>query len=143
VQLSQPLRDAADELAEQGQKLMEGRRELAVQQQMSAADEASYRRQVMLVAGSVVYALGVTATGAPDLAQAAMLAPAVAVAVTQTVKSWNAEQNPVEPGLDPAQAQLRSVRTDLTNALDTPTPATGRDARTLRRPHTRPGGPGR
>ncbi|TCC08207.1 hypothetical protein [Kribbella soli] len=137
AELSRPLRDAADELVQQGQKLMDGQDELAVRQQMSAAEDASYRHQVRLVVGSLVYAAGVTASGAPDLAQAAMLAPAAAVAITQTVKSWNARQNPPEPGLDPAQAQLRSVRTDLTNTLDTPTPATRRDTRAIRNATTR------
>jgi hypothetical protein len=132
VQLSQPLRDAADDLARQGRELMDARRELGVRQQAQAGRESEARRGIWTVAGCVAYSLGVTATGAPPLAQLAMIAPALAVTVSETAKSWDALQAPAGPGLDPAQAELRSVRTDLVNTLSTPPPTTRRDTKALR-----------
>jgi hypothetical protein len=137
VQFNQPLRDAADELVRQGQRLMESRNELAVQQQAKANTDASDRGRPWLIAACASYGVTVWTLDAPPLAQVAMIVPALAVTVAQTVKAWDDRQKPVDPGLDPAQAQLRSVRTDLTNTLDTPSPATRHDTRALRNATTR------
>ncbi|MGW6196754.1 hypothetical protein ACWF0M_11470 [Kribbella sp. NPDC055110] len=143
VQFSQPLRDTADELVRQGQRLVESRDELAVQQQAAADVEASDRGRPWLIAACAAYGVGVSTSGAPPAAQFAMIVPALAVTLSQTIKAWDAKQNPVGSGLDPAQAQLRSVRTDLTNTLDTPPPATRHDTRALRSTQNRPGTPSR
>jgi hypothetical protein len=156
VGVSQPLRAAADEMVRQGQRLTDDRRDLAAQQ--AAAESAQsqqpamvdrrglYGRQAGLTLMYAGYSAGVDLTGAPLWAQIALKAPAVAALIDATRQNWQ-DHHPAAPslpsaGLDPAQAELRSVRTDLINNLDRPNPATRRDARTLRTPN-HPTGPSR
>lgn len=139
VEVSQPLRAAADEMVRQGQRLTDDRRDLAAQQEAAESAQSApvdrrglYGRQVGLTLMYAGYSAGVDLTGAPLWAQIALKAPAVAALIDATRKNWDAH-HPADPaGLDPAQAELRSVRTDLINNLDRPNPTTRRDARTLR-----------
>jgi hypothetical protein len=138
VRVSEPLRAAADELVRQGQQLMDDRRQLDVQQAVPA--KGSFMAHTRNFAGFWAYSTAVGMTGAPFWAQVAMNTPASALFLA----SWHEQrrqQKAFERRLDPAQAQLRSVRTDLISNLDTPTPTTRRDIRSLR--PTRPTGPTR
>jgi hypothetical protein len=141
VRLSEPVRAAADELVRQGQQLMDDRRELAVQQAKPADTRGSFLRHVRNFAGFTAYSTAVGLTDAPVWAQVALNAPAGALFLA----SWREQQDQAaafDRRLDPAQAQLRSVRTDLINNLDGPSPLTRRDTRALRGPN-RPTGPSR
>lgn len=84
-----------------------------------------------------VYCGAVQVTGAPPWAQFAMDATGFAMLAHETNKNRRAYANLGNPGLDP-QAQLRSVRADLINTLDTSDRTTRRDARAVRRPSTGP-----
>lgn len=136
VEFSEPVRAAADQLVEQGRQLMDNRTQQPQQPGPTSA-RAIYGRQAGLVAAFGVYCGGVQMTGAPPWAQAAMDLTGFAILVHETDKNRRAVQTVGNPGLDP-QAQLRSVRADLINTLDTPTPTTRRDTRALRRPSTGP-----
>jgi hypothetical protein len=143
VRVSEPLQAAADELVRQGQHLMESHQQLASRQAAAtrqasapAGRGAAFRRQVGFLASLAAYGAAVDMSGAPLWAQIALKTPAGALYIRETLKDWPDQQNPdrqitVGSALDPAQAQLRSVRTDLINNLDASTPATRRDTRTL------------
>jgi hypothetical protein len=139
VRLSAPLREAADELVRQGQQLMDDRRQLAVQQEVPAKGSAMGHARNF--AGMWAYSTAVGLTGAPFWAQVAMNTPA-SVLFLASWREQQQQQKSFERRLDPAQAQLRSVRTDLINNLDGPSPVTRRDARAIRNTN-RPTGPTR
>ncbi|GAA3101562.1 hypothetical protein GCM10010530_27250 [Kribbella aluminosa] len=83
-----------------------------------------------------MYSLGVDLTGAPLWADLAMRTPALALYLKETRDTWRDHAQAVASRLDPAEAQLRSVRHDLLDPLATPHPAPRRDAR--RHPPRRP-----
>lgn len=160
VRVSEPLRAAADELVAQGRQLMKSQHELA-SRQAAATRQASapagrgsaFRRQVGLLAALAAYSTAIDLSGAPLWADIAMKTPAGALYIrevlkdrhdqqNETLEEWPDRQTTVGSALDPAQAQLRSVRTDLINNLDAATPATRRATGTSR-PTNRPTTPGR
>ncbi|WP_350275242.1 hypothetical protein [Kribbella sp. HUAS MG21] len=140
VRVSEPLRAAANELVRQGQQLTDDRRQLDVQQAVPA--KGSFTGHARNFAGLWAYSTVVGMTGAPFWAQVAMNTPASALFLA----SWHEQrrqQKAFEHRLDPAQAQLRSVRADLIGNLDTTQPPTRRDNAALRNAANRRTGPGR
>ncbi|TDO52822.1 hypothetical protein EV651_11712 [Kribbella sp. VKM Ac-2571] len=143
VRVSEPLRAAADELVRQGQRLMDDRLDLARRQETPISPRPMFARQARNFSMLFAYSSGVELTGAPLWADLLMKTPAVALYLKESRDNWRDYDHAVATQLDPAQAQLRSVRTDLANTLDTPPPVNRRDARALRNPHNRPAGPSR
>lgn len=139
VRVSAPLRAAADDIVRQGQQLMDDRLSLARRRESPVSRREVVLRQARMTSAFFAYTVGVNLAGAPLWAELAMKAPALAVYVKGTSDAWLDHSNAVATRLDPAQAQLRSVRKGLTDGLDTPTPATRRDTRVLRNaPTNRP-----
>jgi hypothetical protein len=143
IRVSKPLREAADELVRQGQRLMDGRVDLARRQEAPISRREVFMRQAANTSALLVWDVGVDMTGAPFWAEAALKVPAVGVYVKATVEAWRDHDQAVATRLDPAQAELRAVRKDLTDALDTQSPATRRDHRALRDAADRRSGPSR
>lgn len=143
VRVSAPLREAADELVRQGQQLMDDRRDLARRQEAPINRRTVFAQQVRLTSAYAAYNLGVDLTGAPLWADIALKAPAFAIYLKQSRDSWRDHSQTVGSRLDPAQAQLRSVRNDLIGTLGTDPPATRRDSRALRSAADRRPGPDR
>jgi hypothetical protein len=126
VEASEPLRAAADELVRQGQRLMDDRRGLAVQRETPA--KRSFGVNARNFAGYWAYGTALSLTGAPFWAQVAMNTPATAM----LLHSWYEQHEQRKHRLDPAQAQLRSVRTDLIKNLDEAGAVTQRSTRAVR-----------
>jgi hypothetical protein len=143
VRVSQPLRQAADDLVRQGQQFMDDRRHLARKQEAPIDRRPTLLRQARITGAFFAYSAGVGLTGAPLWAEVAMRVPALALYVKGTTDAWRDHDQAVATRLDPAQAQLRSVRKGIADSLDTAPPATRRDTRSLRNSHNRPGGPSR
>ncbi|WP_432876388.1 hypothetical protein ACQPYH_26265 [Kribbella sp. CA-245084] len=139
VRVSGPLREAADDLVRQGQQLMDDRMNLARRQEAPTSRREVLLRQARMTSAFFAYTMAVGLTGAPMWAELAMKVPALAVYAKGTSDAWMDHSNAVATRLDPAQAQLRSVRTGLADGLDTPAPATRRDTRALRNQTPRPG----
>ncbi|TDW21549.1 hypothetical protein [Kribbella kalugense] len=143
VRVSAPLREAGDELVRQGQRLMDDRRDLARRQEAPISRRAAFAQQVRLTSTYTAYSLGVDLTGAPHWADLALKAPAFALYMKETMANWRDHSDTVASRLDPAQAQLRSVRNDLIGTLGTGPPVTRRDNRALRNAADRRPGPDR
>jgi hypothetical protein len=143
VRVSEPLRAAADELVRQGQQLMDGRMDLARRQGTPISRREPLLRHARDTAALLVWDVGVGMTGAPLWADVALKAPALAVYVQSISDTWRDHARAVVSRLDPAQAQLRAVRKDLADTLDTESPATRRDHRALRNTTPRHPGPTR
>ncbi|NIK58709.1 hypothetical protein [Kribbella shirazensis] len=142
VRVSEPLREAADELVRQAQQLMDDRRNLARRQEAPIGKRELVMQQINRTSLLFAYSTGVGLTGAPEWVEWAARVPAVVIYAKAFNGAWRDHDLAVATRLDPAQAQLRSVRADLINNLDGPSPVTRRDARALRNPN-RPTGPGR
>jgi hypothetical protein len=140
VQVDQPTRDAADQVVRQGQQFIGGQDRLAADRAAPDARREAVGRQARSMLGLAAYSAGVVMSGAPPLATFAMSAPVGPILLARTVSNWRAYRDAPPPGVDPAQAQLRSVRADLINTLDSSTPP-----RSTSRPdrHRRPGTPSR
>ena len=129
-----PARQAADELVRQGQKLMDDGRQLDLQKaapiggrRQFIADQARYAATYM------TYALGIDLTPTPTWVQVAL----------KSMEAWDQRQDAIDHRLDPAQARLQSVRTDLTDSLDGASPLGQRDTRAINASRDRRDGPGR
>ncbi|TCC30119.1 hypothetical protein [Kribbella speibonae] len=139
VGASEALHEAADELVRQGQRLMDDRRELAVQQEVQPENQG-VRWHARNFAAAAAY--GWTMTAADSVVTYAAMNLATGF---YAVSVWNErrdQRTAFEHRLDPAQAQLRSVRTDLINNLDEVGAVTRRNAGALRNSN-RPTGPSR
>lgn len=132
VRVSAPLRQAADEMVRQGRQLMDDRLDLARRQEAPISRRAAFMQQARLTSTYALYSLGVDLTGAPLWADLALKAPAFALYLKETRDAWQDHSDAVATRLDPAQAQLRSVRNDLIGTLSTDPPTTRRDNRALR-----------
>jgi hypothetical protein len=138
VRVSEPLRAAAEEVVRQGHHVTKARQQLAAHQAAARAEPSApagrgsaYARQAGLLVALAAYGATVDMSGAPLWAQIALKTPVGAAYVAGTLKNWSAQQNTIGTALDPAQAQLRSVRRDLITSLDAPTPATAGTTRGL------------
>ncbi|WP_329000645.1 hypothetical protein OHA18_40200 [Kribbella sp. NBC_00709] len=143
VRVSAPLRQTADEMVRQGRQLMDDRLDLARGQETPINRRAAFMQQARLTSAYALYSLGVDFTGAPLWADLALKAPAFALYLKESRDAWRDHSHAVESRLDPAQAQLRSVRNDLIGTLGTDPPATRRDNRVLRNAANRRPGPDR
>jgi hypothetical protein len=132
VRVSEPLREAADDLVRQGQQLMDNRLDLARSHERPINRREVFARQARATSAYFAYSLGVNLTGAPLWADVAMKAPALGLYIKETRDAWRDHAQTVASRHDPAQAQLRSVRTNLVNTLSTPPPTTRRDTKALR-----------
>jgi hypothetical protein len=119
---------------------MEGHDRLAADQAEPGIRRAARNRQALAVMGWAAWVTAVGATGGPPLVNAVMGAPAGVLLVAETYRNRAAFRRGPANGVDPAQAQLRSVRTDLLNGVDKLPPAGSRD---LRAAKNRPSGPSR
>ncbi|RZT11894.1 hypothetical protein EV649_7550 [Kribbella sp. VKM Ac-2569] len=137
IRVSEPLRAAADDLVRQGQQLMDDRLHLARRQEAPVSRRPLIARQARITSMYFAYSAGVELTGAPLWADLLMKTPATAVLFKETRDAWREHDHAVATRLDPAQAQLRSVRKGIADSLDTPTPATRRDTRAIRNATTR------
>lgn len=132
VKVSEPLQAAADQLVEQGRRLMDDRRELAARQAEKPGGRGAYvASQAKLMAMYWLYSVSVEVTGMPDWAELALQAPVGAAMFYQVLKNGQERGDALATRLDPAQAQLRSVRTDLIDGLGQRSPIDRRDARTI------------
>ncbi|MFF0267304.1 hypothetical protein [Kribbella sp. NPDC004536] len=132
VRVSEPLRNAADDLVRRGQQLMDRRLDLARRQEAPVSRREPLLRNARDAAALLAWDVGVNMTGAPLWADLALKGPALAVYVKAVTDAWRDHDHAVATRLDPAQAQLRSVRKGITDTLDTQSPATRRDHRALR-----------
>ncbi|MFC6159590.1 hypothetical protein [Kribbella jiaozuonensis] len=132
VRVGAPLRQAADEMVRQGRQLMDDRLDLARRQEAPVSRRAAFMQQARLTSTYALYSLGVDLTGAPDWADVALKVPAFALYLKESRDAWRDHSDAVATRLDPAQAQLRSVRNDLLGTLATDPPTTRRDNRALR-----------
>jgi hypothetical protein len=138
VRVSKPLREAADDLIRQGQQLMDDRRDLGRRQETPINRRTVFMHQLRLASTYALYSLGVDMTGAPLWADLALKTPAFALYLKETRDVWRDHAQTVAGRLDPAQAQLRSVRNDLIGTLSTNPPTTRADNRALRQPPNHP-----
>lgn len=137
VRVSEPLRAAADDLVRQGQQLMDDRLDLARRQEAPISRRPLRAQQAKITSMYFAFCTGVELTGAPLWADLLMKTPATAVFFKETRDAYREHDHAVATRLDPAQAQLRSVRKGIADSLDTPTPATRRDTRAIRNATTR------
>ncbi|NUS00418.1 MAG: hypothetical protein HOV67_34780, partial [Kribbellaceae bacterium] len=127
VRVSAPLREAADDLVRQGQRLMDSRMALARRQEEPVSRREPLLRSARDAAALLAWDVTVNLTGAPLWADVALKAPALAVYVKSVTDAWRDHDHSVATRLHPAQAQLRAVRKNLTDTLDTQSPASRRD----------------
>jgi hypothetical protein len=144
VKVSAPLRQAADDMVRQGRQLMDDRQDLARRHEAWADQQEGIKDQAAFTSLYVAYSLAVVGqVEIPVWAHLAAHAPALALYLKATIDNLKAHSGDVETRLDPAQAQLRSVRGDLIGNLDTSPPATRRDNGAPRKAANRRTGPGR
>ncbi|MFD3406397.1 hypothetical protein ACFWUU_37270 [Kribbella sp. NPDC058693] len=132
VRVGAPLRQVADEMVRQGRQLMDDRLDLARRQEAPVSRRAALMQQARLTSTYALYSLGVDLTGAPHWADVALKVPAFALYLKESRDAWRDHGDAVATRLDPAQAQLRSIRNDLLGTLATDPPTTRRDTRALR-----------
>jgi hypothetical protein len=130
VSPDESLRKTTDELVRQGQQLMDQRRGLTVleEQPPKAPSPAQWHlRNFVATAG---FSAGLTA--ASDVAVQGGFLAVGALYATGVGLEVRKLRHAFDHWLDPAQAQLRSVRGDLINSLDGAADATQRAARSAR-----------
>ncbi|MET9271809.1 hypothetical protein [Kribbella sp. NPDC003557] len=146
VRVSEPLRQAADVLVEQGRQLTGDRLDLA-RSYDRPIDRSEQRAEKGRLTGQYALAsLGVNAvstlTGSPTMTLAAHV-PLVAAYIHDFLRLRRDQQEAIATQHDPAQDQLRFDRGDMVNTLGTAPPATRRDLRAVRDAANRRNGPGR
>ncbi|MFF0345670.1 hypothetical protein [Kribbella sp. NPDC004875] len=142
VQVSRPLRDAAEQMVRDGQRLIDGHDRLTADRAAPAIRRGARNRQLLAVMEFATYVTAVGVSGVPPLAGAALGVPAGVIMAAETRRNRAAYRGAAATGLDPAQAQLRSVRTDLINSVDNQPPVSRRDTRALGAAKNRPRAPG-
>jgi hypothetical protein len=141
AKVSEQARGAADELVRQGQRLMDNRRELAAKKAEPVGGRREYiAQQLNYQATYFLYSLGVELTHVPQWAELALKVPAGAYLLYKAIEAWADRRDAIDSRLDPAQAQLRAVRADLTRNLDGSSPLGQRDTRAIRAARGRDGG---
>jgi hypothetical protein len=138
VRVSKPTREAADALVAEGQRLIDERNKLASKKaERPPAKQPWGMRLGALTSAYFAYATGLSGMHLPLLAHAALSAPAVYVYLqgsTQALgdlESNKEAQRAYEHRLEPAQAELRSVRNDLVGQLRDGASLPARDTRAI------------
>jgi hypothetical protein len=124
VRISKPTREAADALVEQGQRLIDERNKLeTAKAERPPVKEPWGMRQGALTSGYVAYAAALGGMHLPLVARSALTAPVAYFYARETMRAIGGirenrqRQAGHEHRLEPAQAELRSVRSNLVGQL--------------------------
>jgi hypothetical protein len=143
VTLSKRVRDTANELVEQGQKLVDSQRRLQRAQSVSIPTRGeALRQQAGLSSLGVLNSVAFDQAHLPWMLEMALKAPGGILVAYETLRLWSDRRSAIQE-LESAQAALRASRPGVVSTLDTVGEVPPRDVKAVRTARSRGPGPER